>query len=190
MPPAVPLSLDAWADFYLVVGGAAAGLTGLMFVVVSLLADRQRGGDTQAHHAFGTPTVFHFTVVLLISGVLTMPRHTTWTAGGAVVLLGVGGVGFLARAARRIGRQDDYDPETADWWWYAIVPIATYALIAGTAALILWRPEWGLDGVAVATMLLLVVGIHNSWDTATYIAVEDPGADPAANADAKATAQT
>jgi hypothetical protein len=28
--------LEAWHDFYVVVGGAAAGLTGLMFVVVSL----------------------------------------------------------------------------------------------------------------------------------------------------------
>ena len=28
--------LDAWHEFYLVVGGAAAALTGLMFVVVSI----------------------------------------------------------------------------------------------------------------------------------------------------------
>jgi hypothetical protein len=31
------------------------------------------------------------------------------------------------------------------------------------------RPDWGLNGTAAASMLLLFVGIHNAWDIAVWM---------------------
>ena len=43
--------------------------------------------------------------------------------------------------------------------------------IAIAAALLGRRPEQSLFVVGAATVLLTFIGIHNSWDTVTYIAV-------------------
>ena len=71
--------LASWHEFYLIVGTAAAALTGLQFVVQTLIAsgDARRavtGDEAEASiAAFGTPTVVHFTLALVRSAVLSMP---------------------------------------------------------------------------------------------------------------------
>jgi hypothetical protein len=34
------------------------------------------------------------------------------------------------------------------------------------------RPTTSLFGIGAATLLLLFIGIHNAWDTVTYIVLE------------------
>ena len=53
----------AWETFYVIVGSSAGALTGLMFVVIALVAEF-RGSERQIE-AFGTPTVVHFSAPLL-----------------------------------------------------------------------------------------------------------------------------
>jgi hypothetical protein len=45
------------------------------------------------------------------------------------------------------------------------------------------HPESALFVIAAASLLLLFVGIHNAWDSATYIAIEwlPPADDPPAS---------
>lgn len=66
--PALP-PLAEWETFCVIVGSASVALTGLMFVVVALGAERTRSGAAQ-FSAFGTPTVVHFSAVVLICAVL------------------------------------------------------------------------------------------------------------------------
>ena len=59
-----------------------------------------------------------------------------------------------------------------DWLWHTILPLLAYTG-AMVAALFLPRsPEPALFVIGAAALLLLFIGIHNSWDTVTYIAVE------------------
>ena len=53
--------LEGWHDFYVIVGSAAAGLTGLMFVVVSLGPKVISGRGSAGVRGFVTPTVVFFT---------------------------------------------------------------------------------------------------------------------------------
>src|SRR5579872_5842806 len=69
---AVPL-LSAWQNFYVIVGSASATLTGLMFVIVTLIASRGRHRSGEAIGAFGTPTVVHLCAALLIAAILMRP---------------------------------------------------------------------------------------------------------------------
>jgi hypothetical protein len=80
--------LAGWDNFYLITGGAAAGLAGITFVVITLATETRRVGQA-AVRGFVTPIIAHFGAVLALSAYVTMPRH------GAVSLsLGVGAVGL------------------------------------------------------------------------------------------------
>src|SRR5215475_2059583 len=80
--------LDAWDSFYVIIGSAAGVLIGLQFVVVTLVAERPSLRATEAGAAFATPTIVHFSLVLLISALIRVPWHTimplavTWAVVG------------------------------------------------------------------------------------------------------------
>src|SRR5438067_11603141 len=66
--------LARWDTFYVIVGSAAAALTGLQFVVIAIAADsRFRSATPETVDAFGTPNIVHFSAVLLASALLTAP---------------------------------------------------------------------------------------------------------------------
>ena len=69
MQEAVVSPIASWESFYVIIGTAAATLTGLMFVVVTLITGiRSRAsspGDGIA--AFSTPSVVHFGTALLVA---------------------------------------------------------------------------------------------------------------------------
>ena len=67
-------ALGGWEDFYLIVGSAAAALTGLQFVVITLVSEAQsRSTSTGALGAFATPTIVHFCAALFVSVVMCAP---------------------------------------------------------------------------------------------------------------------
>jgi hypothetical protein len=162
--------LAGWESFYVIVGSSAGGLTGLQFVVMALIADLPvTDGISQTAGAFATPTIVHFGVVLLLSGILSAP----WAGMGAPTLLcGLcGAVGFVYSlvVAWRLRKQTAYRPVFEDWLFHVLLPIAAYGTLAGAgyAARAYLNPA--LFGVATAAMLLLFIGIHNAWDSVTYI---------------------
>ena len=69
--------LAAWESFYVIVGTSAAALTGLVFVVVVLIVERDVLHTGQLH-AFVTPTIAHFCVVLLVSATMSAPWPELW----------------------------------------------------------------------------------------------------------------
>ena len=168
-------TLARWGEFYVITGTAAAALTGLQFVVQTLIASDARqaiAGDPEAGvAAFGTPTVVHFSLALVVSAVLCAP----WPEyGGLRATLGVLGVCALAYSAvvlRRARRQRTYRPVLEDWVWHLVLPGTAYAAILIAALLLRRGGERALFAVGAATLVLLCVGIHNAWDTVTYLTV-------------------
>jgi hypothetical protein len=164
--------LAAWESFYVITGSSAAALTGLQFVVIALVAEGERRSSRREIDAFGTPTVVHFCSVLLLAAILTAPWHLLSNVGlvlGATGLLGIFYVGVVIRRARR---QSGYKPVFEDWLWHAILPFLAYAILAAAAMPLSRHPAPALFWVGAAALLLLFIGIHNSWDTVTYIAID------------------
>ena len=56
-----------------------------------------------------------------------------------------------------------------DWLFHALLPAVAYAILAGASFAARLYEARALFGVAAASMLLLFIGIHNAWDTATYL---------------------
>ena len=164
--------LAAWATFYVIIGSSAGTLTGLMFVVSTLLAGTQRPASRWSLGTFSTPTVAHFGVVLLVAALLSAPWPALTHIAILLGLVGLGGVLYIAIVVRRLRRRDVYEPIVEDWVWYAFVPLVAYATLIVAAILLPGNPALALFVIAAVTVLLLFIGIHNAWDTVTYVAVE------------------
>lgn len=70
-------------------------------------------------------------------------------------------------------RKANYNPDAEDWFWYTALPLCAYtALLAAAAMFWWWRPTVALFVIAATSLLFLFLGIHNAWDTVTYIALQ------------------
>jgi hypothetical protein len=179
--PTAPL-LIPWDNFYVIVGSSGAALTGLQFVVMALVADRRRASTPAAVAAYGTPTIVHFCAVLTMAGAITMPFPTIT---GPALILGLGGLAGLAYIAivtRRARSQTGYKPVLEDWIWHIVLPFVAYGTLLVSAIALHRGVGVALFPVAAVALLLLFIGIHNSWDTVTYIAIEQPS-EPAPEVD-------
>jgi hypothetical protein len=174
MQEAVLSPLATWQNFYVIIGSAAATLTGLMFVVVTLIAgDRVRvPSSSEAFTTFNTPNVVHFCLALLVAAVLSAPWQALWQAGVLLGLCGLGGVTYVIIVLRRVRRQKDYQPVMEDWLFHTVFPLVSYTALVVAAILLPGYPAPALFVIAAATVLLLFIGIHNAWDNVTYIAIE------------------
>jgi hypothetical protein len=163
--------LVAWESFYVIVGSSGAALTGLQFVVIALIAEVRKRSTAQQIDAFGTPTIIHFCAVLLVSAILSAPWHALSSVGVALGVCGATGVVYGVIVVGRARRQTDYRPVLEDWLWHAVFPLIAYALLLVSAILLPRYPQRVLFVIGSTALLLLFIGIHNAWDTVTYIAV-------------------
>jgi hypothetical protein len=172
MPPSA--ALGAWSNFYVVLGSASAGLTGLMFVVITLVAGRSNT-SRDGISTFSTPTVVHFCTALLVSAVLVAPWQSLQQVAFAVGAIGMYGVSYVFKVIRHARRLASYDPDLDDWIWHVALPFAGYVGLVGAAVALTMVAVNALFIVASAVALLIFTGIHNAWDVVTYIAVDfDP----------------
>src|SRR5262249_5306835 len=125
--PETPTLLNQWTDFYVIVGSSAGALTGLQFVVIALIAEREAARSMVEIRAFGTPTIVHFCVVLLISGIATAPWHVVSNVAWCLGICGAAGVAYVIRVISHARKQTGYAADAEDWFWYAALPLAAYA---------------------------------------------------------------
>ncbi len=165
----VTAARTVWENFYVIVGSSGGALIGLQFVVITLIANRPIGpGPGQGAAAFATPTVVHFSSVLLLSAVATAPWHSI--TGAAIVwgVLGLVDSLYELVVIRRMRTQSLYKPVFEDWLFHALLPLTAYAGLAISAEEAHAHPRDALFAVAAAALLLLFIGIHNAWDAVTY----------------------
>lgn len=158
-----------WENFYVIVGSSAAALTGLMFVVITLIAGTRQQRSSEAIGAYSTPTVVHFCVALLVAAIVSAPWPALGNAGILLGLTGIGGVAYVAIVLRRVRRQTAYRPVLEDWLWHTIFPLLAYAAIVIAALVLVDNPSPALFIIGGSTILLVFIGIHNAWDTVTYL---------------------
>ena len=174
MQEAVLSPLATWQNFYVIIGSAAATLTGLLFVVITLIAQvRVRASSPSDGIAvFSTPNVFHFGAALLVAAILSAPWQALWNAALLLGLSGLGGATYVVIVLRRARRQKDYQPVLEDWLWHTVFPLVSYTALVVAALVLPGHPAPALFVIAAGTVLLLFIGIHNAWDNVTYIAIE------------------
>jgi hypothetical protein len=164
--------LTGWVNFYAITGTAAASLTGLQFVVIALVAQIRPSKTGGGIDAFSTPTIVHFGTVLLLSAVLCAPWTGLWGPATLITLCGAAGIGYAGLVGWRAKRVAEYSPVLEDWLWHVILPLTAHAmLLAAGLTLVRW-PAGALFTIAAAALLLLFTGIHNAWDTVTFLVIQ------------------
>lgn len=172
--PGDAATFGQWETFYVIVGSSGGALTGLLFVVVALAADRVRAGAAQGLGAFTSPSIFHFCTVLFISATIAMPRRSLTSLVVLLSLCALTGCVMTLMAVRRIARFERYQPVAEDWIWHAVIPLVAYVALLVAAILLSRATESALYVVASVSLGLLFVGIHNAWDAALYSATYVP----------------
>ena len=162
--------LAGWDNFYVIVGSSAGALTGLTFVVIALIREQQRVYP-EGVSVFVTPTIVHFSGVLGLAAFMSMPHQhlPILRAGfGAGGLAGLAYSAFIATHMPRPGNPA-YVAVREDWIWNVIVPGLAYGCLLIVGALVPYWPAPSLYVVAVLSLLMLFVGIHNAWDIAVWM---------------------
>jgi hypothetical protein len=157
---------DKWDSFYVIVGSAAGALIGLQFVVMTLIAERPPTRFREAGAAFSTPTIVHFSAVLLLAALFRVPWESIGQAAVALGATGFAGTAYALLTAWRAARQAAYKPDAEDWLFHIILPLAAYATLAVAAFCI--ASQAAMLACGAASLILLFCAIHNSWDAVVW----------------------
>jgi hypothetical protein len=160
--------LREWESFYVIVGSSAGALIGLQFVVMTLVAERPPERVAEGSAAFASPTVIHFGAVLLVAALICAPFSEATAPSLAWGLVGLCGLVYSVVVALRMRRQTAYRPQVDDWVFFALLPTLGYLLLAASAIAASSHLHGALFGVGGAALLLLLVGIRNTWDSVLW----------------------
>jgi hypothetical protein len=164
------LGMDDWDNFYMLAGGTAGTLIGIIFVVITLGIDHARKGDELRIRIFVTPILVFFASLLVVAMVMVppMPNLARAVSLGAIGFAGIAYVLHLAYLSRYKAKADEQEHV-----WDVLLPLASYALTALAA------PAWAIDAWfanalnAVGVLILLIVALRKSWIVTLVIADRD-----------------
>jgi len=109
-----------------------------------------------------SPVVFHYANVLFLSLIALIPTQT-WESFALVIgVAGAGSVIYSIVIAVRVHRNSISD--LADRLCYGAIPALCYAMGPVAALFLLEEKPAGLNVLAGAALLLLVINIRNAWD--------------------------
>lgn len=161
--------LAAWESYYVIVGSSGAALIGLQFVVMTLVAGMRGRADMAAVGAFGAPTVVHLAGALIVSAIMSAPWPSLLPVSATLALGGLAGLVYSAIVLGRARRQSSYVPVWEDWLWFTILPGIAYASLALGALSLRAATATATYVIGAAALMLLLIGIHNSWDTVFHL---------------------
>jgi hypothetical protein len=172
--------LESWHDLAVMVGGASAALTGLLFVGVSL--NRDVIGRHPSLLATAAQTLTLFTVPLVVSVFVLVPDQASWALGTELVATAVATAVLLLvndrRKTREVPHRHQRPPELqhreSDAWRMVDrrtpnITTSVLLLVAGTSVLV--GAGGGLLWLVPAVLAALVGGVVNAW---TFL-VAQPG---------------
>ena len=122
--------VEPWHDFYVMAGGAAAALTGLLFVAMSLHAREIMANRFYINRAIGT--LMSLVSQLLIAGAVLIPGQPLWLVGAEVEVMALFFLGFIIRQMMTRGADA---PSLATTWTHRLMEMG-----GGTAWIVLSTP--------------------------------------------------
>jgi hypothetical protein len=157
--------LQEWSTFAVIAGSAAAGLTGLLFVAVSIRADAIARSQELRNRA--AQTLALFVTVLFISILLAIPDQSVRVLGVELVALAVIVAGAMLILDQRASASPN--PEGAPEHRVAsildaVAPNAiTSILLLIAGGLLISGVHAGLDVLVLPVAVALAGGVTSAW---------------------------
>lgn len=161
-----------WGIFYTIIGSVTGALIGLQFVVVTLVANKPNQYLEQAIAAFGTPTIVHFSAVLSLSALLSIPWHVSFFVAVFFAIIALSGMFYMWFVWRRVKEQTVFKLVREDWICHVLLPGLAYIILLLSAFLFPFFMHEILFSISGISLLLLFLGIHNAWDGIVTLLIE------------------
>jgi hypothetical protein len=162
-----------WQNFYLLVGGAAATLTGLMFVAVTFGSSLVTPETSASARSFLDPVIGHFTQVLTTACFLLVPTMDPRVLGALLLAVAAVRALTLIRIIRHMvqASRRHADLDLSDWLSGAVVPMVVYLLLGATGVGFMARFAIAFTGLVVATVVTLLNGVFCAWELMVWMAI-------------------
>ncbi|HEX4861958.1 MAG TPA: hypothetical protein VFV07_12020 [Rhizomicrobium sp.] len=163
--------MQAWEQFYEMLGGVAATLLGLLFVSVSINAETILGPTHMHSRRLAEQAFQNYIMVLITSLLIVIPTMDPFSLGQTLLWMsGIWGVWAVARAARSI-----MNSEKLGWVRlarrYAVTLLGFATLIYAGLQLMEGHTKKP-DIVAIGAMILLISATIVSWELLINLAHE------------------
>lgn len=162
---------EHWDSFYLLVGGAAGALIGLLFIVATLTRGRDRDSALHGASVYMSPVVLHLALVLAISALAAVPGIDPETGGRLVAVAGLIGVVASARVVYHLAIAKTFaGAHWTDMWCYGLAALAADLAMTGAASAVWWASTRAADlAIGASLVAILLIAIRNAWDLVTWI---------------------
>lgn len=170
--PAFAAVAATWQSFYLLVGTAAATLIGLMFVAVTFGASLMTAESSPSARAWLNPPFAHFVTVLFVACVMASPATSALPISGALLVIPLSRALALVRVYRhmREAHAKYSDLELSDWISGVALPLACYLALLATGAAFVRGYAAAFAGLAVVTVVILLLGVYGAWELLLWLA--------------------
>lgn len=163
--------MNEWMGFAGVSGGAAAGLTGLMFIVVAFRFDTI--AVSQEFRSRAAQTLTLFLTVMTVAILITVPQRT-WTLGLEMVAVAFASAIILKGLHSAAMQEQTNRP--------SMVLIGALAVFVGSlvaAGVVLSAgAEWGMYLYVITAVTGLVMGVNGAWTFLTRAGIQPLGPSP------------
>jgi hypothetical protein len=157
-----------WETFCLMVGSSAVILIGLLFVVITLSSSLEADRVVTGARIYMTPTVYHLGTAVLVSTVALMPGVPQFAMALVIAAPALCGFVYAALSLVRMIRNPPV-PHWTDYVYYGVVPGVVHLWLIAAAWAFWQAPEPAAHAVAAGLVALLLIGIRDAWDLATYL---------------------
>jgi uncharacterized protein YndB with AHSA1/START domain len=159
-------AMERWHDYYVVGGGAAAVLLGLLFVSLSLHLDRE-ASEYDVLFRVGVQTMIDLANALVLSLLMLIPIGDPTVLGVVLLLVSLFGIRDSLRTIARRGRLRG---------WPHYVSLGCFvALTACAIAFLFGAVGVGLYVTGPSIGLLIIAGTRNTWELLVRAREHDTG---------------
>ncbi|MGH3213387.1 MAG: hypothetical protein ACRDN1_09885 [Trebonia sp.] len=152
-------------DFFLASGGVAGALIGLLFVAISVSAERltRQNHDTQLHRVRASAALTAFTNALIISLFALIPGHKI---GPTAVIVAAVGLAFVAGAllSLRHLRQAHWGTVRDAVFLLGLVATFVIQLIQGVEVSVHPANSGDVNTIAALVVVCFLIGIARAWE--------------------------
>jgi len=150
-------------DFYLGSAGVAGALIGLLFVAISVSAERLSGDNAQVHRIRAAAALTAFLNTLAVSLFALIPGHTI---GPAAVAAGGSGILFVAASLLSLVRLRQVRWSTIRDALFLVGLTVLFVIQVLEGVDLLNRPADAdaVDTIAIVVVVCFLVGISRSWE--------------------------
>jgi hypothetical protein len=152
-----------WHDFFMLIGGAAATLIGLMFVAISFAVGSKAERSRKDLDTWVTPSLFYFLETFLVAACMLAPVGPRLLGALMAVLIGINLPYGLMRFSYLLAQHREESLGFTTWGWQLLLPVGAQVLLVSGAAGLFAGHQLAQDAIAVSTVVLLIISVRNTW---------------------------